>query len=105
MSEPRLSETDHSYLACMPSAFDGLVQVSMDGTPGVYTELRWGFETDGCKSRRGSMSALAGLNIGLGPALIMRGFTVTLDELRAKLDKLKSARYTGVRRIVYSGTA
>ena len=59
VSEPRLSETDHSYLACMPSAFDGLVQVSMDGTPGVYTESRWGFERD-------ALEIKARLDIGFG---------------------------------------
>jgi hypothetical protein len=46
VSEPRLTSTTKSYLACVPAAFDGLVQVSMDGAPGPYTESRWGFEVD-----------------------------------------------------------
>jgi hypothetical protein len=46
VSEPRLTSTSKSYLACAPAAFDGLVQVSMDGAPGPYTESRWGFEVD-----------------------------------------------------------
>ena len=64
-----LMDTRSSYLACMPSAFDGLVQVSMDGTPGVYTELRWGFEVDALQVRRGLMLALAGWNAALGHEL------------------------------------
>jgi hypothetical protein len=59
VSEPRLMATDHSYLACAPSVFDGLVQISMDGAPGVFTESRWGFEVD-------ALQVKARLDIGFG---------------------------------------
>ncbi|MCQ4191022.1 phage major capsid protein [Methylocystis suflitae] len=45
VTEPRLVDTDTSYLACAPANMDGLVQVGMEGG-GPYTESRWAFEKD-----------------------------------------------------------
>jgi hypothetical protein len=46
IAEPRLVDPDTSYLVCAPAAFDGMVQVGLEGSPGPMTESRWGFEID-----------------------------------------------------------
>lgn len=46
IAEPRLSDSDTSYLVAPPTVMDGAVRVSLAGAPGPQTESRWGFEVD-----------------------------------------------------------
>jgi hypothetical protein len=45
-TEPRLTSATTSYLVVPPAQMDGLVQVSLEGQGGPYTESWWGFEVD-----------------------------------------------------------
>jgi hypothetical protein len=39
-------DPDTSYLVAAPASMPGLVQIGLEGAPGIYTETRWGFEVD-----------------------------------------------------------